>query len=85
MFNVMFLLFSYVFSYCGPQTDSLRHHELGVVNRKGLGALKWCTTLQYLDEYNKKTISQPQETFIHRLQTFPGNFFETGYSDKGGA
>lgn len=47
------------------QVDTLRHHELGIINRKP--PLQWCTPLQY---FNKKTIFQEKPTI--RLQTFPG-------------
>lgn len=50
------------------KVDTLRHHELGVINRRP--PLQWCTPLQYLNK-NKKTIVQQEKATI-RLQTFPG-------------
>lgn len=53
-----------------PQSDPLRHHELGIINRKP--PLQWCTKLRFLDNSGDsydRTI-QPH----NRLQTFPGHF-----------
>uniref|UniRef100_A0A336MU61 CSON006209 protein n=1 Tax=Culicoides sonorensis TaxID=179676 RepID=A0A336MU61_CULSO len=50
------------------RSESLRHHELGIINRKP--PLQWCTKLRFIDN-SGKTIKSHE---MNRLQTFPGHF-----------
>lgn len=58
------------------QSDPLRHHELGIINRKP--PLQWCTKLRFIDnsgsnDINGRTIQAHE---YNRLQTFPGHFIK---------
>lgn len=56
------------------QSDPLRHHELGIINRKP--PLQWCTKLRFIDNNGDSNGRTIQSHEYNRLQTFPGHFIK---------